>query len=164
MKDPDTPLPAPLPKIGINLTREIVLQQLTISEQSKVQSVAFDCGISDPVGEHQQIWKVILFRNFNSQHVTNLLLDSVFICSLGTSAQRRQWHPTPVLLPGKSHGRRSLVGYSPWGHTESDMTERLHFHFSLSRIGEGNGNPLQCSCLENPRDGGAWWAAVHGLA
>ena len=45
-----------------------------------------------------------------------------------------------------------------------DTTERLHFHFPLSYIGEGNGNPLQCSCLENPRDGGAWWAAVHGVA
>ena len=44
------------------------------------------------------------------------------------------------------------------------MTERLHVHFSLSCIGEGNGNPLQCSCLENPRDGGAWWAAVYGVA
>ena len=44
------------------------------------------------------------------------------------------------------------------------MTERLHFHFSLACIGEGNGNPLQCSCLENPRDGGAWWAAVSGVA
>ena len=44
------------------------------------------------------------------------------------------------------------------------MTERLHFDFSLSRIGEGNGSPLQCSCLENPRDGGAWWAAVYGVA
>ena len=77
---------------------------------------------------------------------------------------RRQWHPTPVLLPGKSHGRRSLVGCSPWGHWESDTTEQLHFHFSLSCIGEGNGNPLQCSCLENPRDGGAWWAAVCGVA
>ena len=69
--------------------------------------------------------------------------------------QRRQWQATPVLLPGKSHGRRSLVGCSPWGHYQSDMTKRLHFQFSLSRIGEGNGNPLQCSCLENPRDGGA---------
>ena len=77
---------------------------------------------------------------------------------------RRQWHPTPVLLPGKSHGWRSLVGGSPWGCKESDTTERLHFHFSLSCIGEGNGNPLQCSCLENPRDGGAWWAAVPGVA
>ena len=80
------------------------------------------------------------------------------------SLQRRQWHPTPVLLPGKCHGQRSLVGCSPWGRYESDTTERLHFHFSLSRIGEGNGNPLQCSCLENPRDRGAWWAAVFGVA
>ena len=77
---------------------------------------------------------------------------------------RRQWHPTPVLLPGKSHGRRSLEGCSPWGHWESDTTERLHFHFSLSCIGEGNGNPLQCSCLENPRDGGVCWAAIYGVA
>ena len=78
--------------------------------------------------------------------------------------RRRRWHPTPVLLPGKSHGRRSLVGCSPWGREESDTTERLHFPFSLSCIGEGNGNPLQCSCLENPRFGGAWWAAVYGVA
>ena len=78
--------------------------------------------------------------------------------------RRRQWHPTPVLLPGKSHGRRSLVGCSPWGREESDTTEQFHFHFSLSCIGEGNGNPLQCSCLENPRDGGAWWAAIYGVA
>ena len=70
-----------------------------------------------------------------------------------SSTWRRQWHPTPVLLPGKSHGRRSLVGCSPWGRYKSDMTERLHFHFSLSHIGEGNGNPLQCSCLENPGTG-----------
>ena len=70
-----------------------------------------------------------------------------------STSWRRQWHPTPVLLPGKSHGWRSLVGCSPWGHSESDMTEQLHFHFSLSCTGEGNGNPLQCSCLENPRDG-----------
>ena len=77
---------------------------------------------------------------------------------------RRQWHPTPVLLPGKSHGQRSLVGCSPWGCEESDMTEWLHFHFSLSCIGEGNGNPFQCSCLEIPRDGRAWWAAIYGVA
>ena len=54
-------------------------------------------------------------------------------------------------------------GLQPWGLEESDMTEQLHFHFSLWCIGEGNGNPLQCSCLENPRVGGAWWAAVHGV-
>ena len=59
-------------------------------------------------------------------------------------------NPTPVLLPGNSHGWRSLVGWSPWGHEESEMTKRLYFHFSLSCIGEGNGNPLQRSCLENP--------------
>ena len=73
-------------------------------------------------------------------------------------------HPTPVLLLGKSHGWRSLVGCSPWGHEESYTTVQLHFHFSLSCIGEGNGKPLQCSCLENPRDRGAWWAAVYGVA
>ena len=50
------------------------------------------------------------------------------------------------------------------GVAESDTTERRHFHFSLSCIGEGNGNPLQYSCLENARDGGAWWAAVYGVA
>ena len=70
---------------------------------------------------------------------------------------RRQWHPTPVLLHGKSHGRRSLVGCSPWGCKESNTTERLHFHFLLSCIGEGNGNPLQCSCLVNPKDGRVKW-------
>ena len=56
------------------------------------------------------------------------------------------------------------MGCSPWGREESDTTERLLFHFSLSCIGEGNGNPLQYSCLENPRDGGAWWAAVYEVA
>ena len=56
--------------------------------------------------------------------------------------KRSQWHPTPLLLPGKSHGQRSLVGYSPWGREESDMTEWLHFHFSLSCIWEGKGNPF----------------------
>ena len=68
---------------------------------------------------------------------------------------RRQWKPTPILLPGKSYGRRSLVGCSPWYRKESDTTEWLDFHFSLSCIGEGNSTPLQCSCLENPRDGTA---------
>ena len=69
--------------------------------------------------------------------------------------RRRQWQPTPVFLPGKSHGWRSLVGCSPGGREELDTTERLHFHFSLSCTGEGNDNLLQCSCLENPRDGGS---------
>ena len=67
-------------------------------------------------------------------------------------------------LAWKPHWWRSLVGCSPWGHKETDTTEWLHLHFSLSCIGEGNGNPLQCSCLENPRHEGAWWAAVSGVA
>ena len=54
-------------------------------------------------------------------------------------------------------------GLKSMGSLESDTTERLYFHFSLSCIGEGNGNPLQCSCLENPRDGGGWWAAIYGV-
>ena len=77
---------------------------------------------------------------------------------------RREWLPSPVSLPGKSRGQRSPGGLQSWGLKESDMTERLHFHFSLSCIGKGNGNPLQCFCLENPREGGAWWAAVYGAA
>ena len=98
----------------------------------------------------------------NSDNVSTV---SPFICHEVMGLDRRsQWQSTPVLLPGKSHGWRSLVGCSPWDHEESDMTERLHFHFSLSCIGEGNGHPLQCSCLENPRDGGAWWAAIYGVA
>ena len=76
---------------------------------------------------------------------------------------RRKWHPTPVLLCGKSHGWRSLVGCSPWGCKNLDTTGWFHLHFSLSCIGEGNGNPLQCSCLQNPRDWGAWWAAIYGV-
>ena len=74
-----------------------------------------------------------------------------------------RWHPTPGFLPGKPHGWRSLEGCSPWGRKESGTTEQLHFHFSGSCIGEGSGNPLQGSCLENLRDGGAWWAAVYGV-
>jgi len=80
------------------------------------------------------------------------IVNSISDC---VSNWRRQWQPTPVLLPGKSHGQRSLVGYSPWGRDESEATEQLHFHFSLSCVGEGNGNPPQYSCLENPRDGEA---------
>ena len=99
-------------------------------------------------------------------HMKYMFLDFTFLWRARNilGGVTRQWHPTPVLLPGKSHGWRSLVGCSPWGRKESDTTERLHFHFLLWCIGEGNGNPLQCSCLENPRDRGAWWAAVYGVA
>ena len=67
-------------------------------------------------------------------------INSLSVVSL--AIQRRQWHPTPVLLPGKSHGWRSLVGCNPWGCKESDTIEQLHFHFSFSCIGEGNDNFL----------------------
>ena len=63
---------------------------------------------------------------------------------------RWKWLPTPVFLPGESHGQRNLEGYSLWRCKELDTTERL------------NNNPLQCSCLENSMDRGAWWPAVHG--
>ena len=93
--------------------------------------------LSDPVDVRRPEW---------------LETESGFVVAWGWE-RRRHWHPTPVLLPRESHGWRSLVGCSPCGRWESDTTERLHFHFSPLCIGEGNGNPLQCSCLENPRDG-----------
>ena len=74
-----------------------------------------------------------------------------------TLAWKISWTEEPA-------GLLQSMGSSPWGREESDMTERLHFHFSLSCTGEGNGNPLQCSCLENPRDRRACWAAVYGVA
>ena len=109
-----------------------------------------------------------------------------WVRSLRKIPWRRKWQPTPALLPGESHGRRSLVGYSPWGCKESDTTEQLHFptlsggfpdgsvvknppanagHVDLipgsgRSPGEGSGNPLQCSCLGNPMDRGAWRATV----
>ena len=97
------------------------------------------------------VWYSRVFKNFPQ------------FVMIHTVKRRRQWHPTSVLLPGKSHGQSSLVGCSPWSREESDTTERLPFHFSFSCTGEGNGNPLQCSCLENPRDGGACWAAIYGV-
>ena len=112
-------------------------------------------------------WEKVLNNQFTVKEMQTFYFKNIFLLNIFIfdciGSWRRQWHPTPVLLPGKSHGRRSLVGSSPWGREESDTTELRHFHFSLSCIGEGNSNPLQCSCLENPRDGGAWWAAVYGV-
>ena len=90
--------------------------------------------------------------------VFNVFMESM--CLVAEKAMA----PHSSALTWKIHGQRSLVGCSPWGRKESDPTERLHFHFSVSCIGEGNGIPLQCSCLENPRDVGTWWAAVCGVA
>ena len=95
----------------------------------------------------------------------------------GRSPGKRTWQSTPVFFAEKSHGQRRLVSYSPWVAKESDTTEHAYLSYSRSAksnlwyminvsgcfIGEGNGNPLQCSCLENPRDDGAWWAAICGV-
>ena len=112
-------------------------------------------------------WNHTIYSMYDSLMVIEVFFSLNFVQSLIKvileAIWRRQWHPTPVLLPGKAHGWRSLVGCSAWGLEESNTTEWLHFHFSLSCIGEGNGNPLQCSCLENPRDGGAWWAVIYGV-
>ena len=208
------------------------------------------------------LWRERIIIALNPyQDVTSLVAQTVKCLPtmqetwVGKIPWRRQWHPTPVLLPGKSHGQRSVVGYSPWCHKESDMTERLHYTTyqglgdstqlaskksiiclnsffkkrwissfdaeSQMRVkqtqssdagmslcgdmtdvlcgtgpevqgllinknikelsnssappinsifitydlpGEGNGNPLQYSCMENPRDRGAWWAAIYGVA
>ena len=115
----------------------------------------------------QEYWSGLLFPSPGDlpnpgMKLVSTALAGGFFTTEPPGKQRRQWHPTPVLLTGKSHGRRSPVGCSSWGRKESDMTEQLHFPFSLSCIGEGNGNPLQRSCLENPRDGRVWWAAVYG--
>jgi len=72
--------------------------------------------------------------------------------------------PHSSTLAWKIPWKEEPGGLQSMGSLESDITERLHFHFSLSCIGEGNGKPLQCSCLENPRDGEAWWAVVSGVA
>ena len=111
----------------------------------------------------QQIWKT---QQWPQDHRTRSVLIPVpkkgnakecsNNCTISLISHANKWQPTPVLL--------SWVGCSPWGQEESDMTERLHCHLSLSCIGEGNGNPLQCSCLETPRDRGAYLAAVYGVA
>ena len=91
-------------------------------------------------------------------------LDKMWLATAQPCSPEKAMAPHSSILAWRIPGTGSLVGCSPWGREESDTTEWLHFHFPLSCIGEGNGNPLQCSCLENPRDGGAWWAAVHWVA
>ena len=130
-----------------------------------------NCGSCSTVG-HIVLWYISFEKKIRVKvdlWISNLCCSRVNCIHMPSNTYLQinnslAWQPTPVLLPGKSHGWRSLVGCSPWGHEESDTTKRLHFHFSLSCIGEGNGNPLQCSCLENPRDGEASWAAVSGVA
>ena len=93
---------------------------------------------------------IAAFQRLSELRMTSQVLKKDMATHSSTPAWKIPWTEGPV-------------GYSAWGHEELDMTEGLHFHFSLSFIGEGNGNPLQCSCLENPRDGGAWWAAIYGV-
>ena len=110
--------------------------------------------------------KNLLITSHWTLHEQNICFYFANPSNLQVSAmifQRRQWHPTPVTFAYKILWTEEPGRLQSMGLLESDTTERLHFHFSLSCIGEGNGNPLQCSCLENPRDGGAWWAAVYGV-
>ena len=133
------------------------------TQQTWVRSLVQEDALEEEVATHSSIlaWRIPWTEE--PDRLQSMGLQRVGKNLVTKQLRRRWWHPTPVLLPGKSHGWRSLVGWSPWGHSESDTTERLHFQFSPSCIGEGNGNPLQCSCLENPRDRGAWWAAVYGV-
>ena len=106
----------------------------------------------------QNIFWVFLNKCISKLYDTNFIwcvcwYRYCLICSGSFQMRRRQWHPTPVLLPGKSHGQRRLVGCSLWGREESDTTEWLHFHFSLSCIGEGNGNPLHVLAWRIPGTG-----------
>ena len=90
-------------------------------------------------------------------------LEHVGFSNCGPSSSEKAMAPHSSTFAWKIPWTEEPGRLQSMGSLESDMTERLHFHFSLSCIGGGNGNPLQCSCLENPRDGGAWWAAVYGV-
>ena len=91
-----------------------------------------------------------------------LIWKSIFTANQWYAAEKAM-APHSSTLAWKIPWMEEPGGLQSMGLLQSDTTERLHFHFSLSCIGEGNGNPLQCSCLENPRDGGAWLAAVYGV-
>ena len=106
-----------------------------------------------------------LFSSISLPSMSNADFSKLFILYLSIADKpEKVMAPHSSTLAWKILWTEEPVGCSPQGRWWSDMTERLHFHFSLSCIGEGNGNPLQCSCLENPRNGGAWWAAVYGVA
>ena len=141
-------------------------------------------------------WMFSSLTSLVAQRVKHLsTMRETWVRSLGRKIPwRRKWQSTPVLLPGKSHGQRSQVGYSPWGRKESDTTEQLHYHYSFIGASQmvqvvmslpansrkckryglapwvrkilwgGCGHPLQCSCLENLIGRGAWRAIVHRVA
>ena len=124
-----------------------------------------DCGPSTIIGSNRRQYyskamvclcePQALYWRWKGERADYFILMKQFTQLWHLSEPNREGDGTPLQYSclEKSHGRRNLVGCSPWGPEESDTTERLHFHFSLLCIGEGNGNPLQCSCLENPRDG-----------
>ena len=92
------------------------------------------------------------------------MLLVIYFAHLSCTWLRRQWHPTPVLLPGKSHGWRNLVGCSPWGRWGSDKTERLHFTFHFHALEKEMATHSSILPWRIPGTGGAWWTAVYGVA
>ena len=124
--------------------------------------IIFACSETSHNETIQYIWYLRLL-SFTQHDVTELHLCCC-ICPFSCLHMEKAMAPHSSVFAWRIPGTEDLVGCSPWGREESDTTERLHFHFSLSCIGEGNGNPLRCSCLENPRDRGAWWAAIYGVA
>ena len=114
----------------------------------------------------RHIFLSVCFNLAIFHHTACLSAYMCFVClgNFNPSYWGRKMETHSSTLAWKIPCTRSLIGYSPWGPEESDTTERLHFHISLWCIGEGNSNPLQCSCLENPRYGGAWWAPIYGVA
>ena len=128
-----------LPRSEHLLISWLQLPSAVILEAQKIKSATVSPSICHEVmGPDATIlvfWMLSFKRTFS---LTSFTFIKRFFSSSSLVLWRRQWQPTPVFLPGKYHGRRSLVGHNPWGREESDTTERLHFHFSLSCIGEGN--------------------------
>ena len=159
MIQPSHPLPSPSPR-AFNLSQHQSLFQWVSSSHQVAKVLGFSFSIS-PSNEYSELisFRIDWFDLLAAQGTLGTLFQhhsskaSIFRCS--AFFWRRQWHPTPVLLAEESHGWRSLVA-AVHGVAKSQTRLRdFTFTFSLSCIGEGNGNPLHCFCLENPRDGGA---------
>ena len=144
----------------------VLNENFWLNELEHVRSIrqAVTWGRASTVIRSRSIWELVedVEEAISVEDSDSWYFKKVNRCSV--SKQEKAMAPHSSTLVWKIPWRRSPVGCSPWGREESDMTEGLHFHFSLACIGEGNGNPLQCSCLENPRDNRAWWAAIYGVA